>query len=397
MSEPAAPRILLLIAHFLPGIQFGGPVRTVANLLERLGSRFEFHVLTRDRDFGSSTPYEVERDRWLDWRGQARICYAGEAQLTSRALTRLGRELCPDLVYLNSFFHPRFSLLPGQLWRRGAFGDSGLIIAPRGEFAPGAVGQKAWKKRPLILAARALGHYRDVLWQASSPFEAADIRRVMGPRAAVHVAPDLTAAPVHELPERRQPKQAGTLRVLFLGRISRMKNLLFLMDCLDELRGRVELTLAGPAEDSAYWVLCRKRAARLPDSVQVRMPGVVDPEGIPALMRAHDLLFQPSLGENFGHTILEALVHGCPVLVSDRTPWRGLASRQAGWDLPLEEASAFRQRLQWLLEQDEQGWEPWSHGARRLGLAQQQSDEILRQNEELFLQALRRPASRKRP
>ena len=37
MADPSPPRVLLLIAHFLPGMRFGGPVRTVTNLLERLG------------------------------------------------------------------------------------------------------------------------------------------------------------------------------------------------------------------------------------------------------------------------------------------------------------------------------------------------------------------------
>jgi glycosyltransferase involved in cell wall biosynthesis len=252
MSEPSAPRVLLLIAHFLPGVRFGGPVRTVANMLERLGGSFRFHVLTRNCDFQSQVPYRLESNRWLDWHDHAQVYYADDDHVTPQALARLGRELCPDVVYLNSFFHPRFSLLPYQLWRNNAFGPAGLVIAPRGEFAQDAVKQKAWKKRPLILAQRMLRRYREVLWQASSPFEAADIHKVMGQSADVHVAPDLAAAPIQWLPERLRRKQAGDLRVLFLGRISRMKNLLFLMDCLDGLQGRVELTLAGPAEDSAY-------------------------------------------------------------------------------------------------------------------------------------------------
>jgi glycosyltransferase involved in cell wall biosynthesis len=53
-------------------------------------------------------------------------------------------------------------------------------------------------------------------------------------------------------------------------------------------------------------------------------------------------LFLPSLGENFGHVIVEALSAGCPILISDRTPWRGLAERGVGWDLPLEDPAGFR-------------------------------------------------------
>ena len=44
----------------------------------------------------------------------------------------------------------------------------------------------------------------------------------------------------------------------------------------------------------------------------------------------------PTLGENFGHVIVEAWTAGCPVLVSDRTPWRQLASHGVGWDVALD-------------------------------------------------------------
>jgi hypothetical protein len=37
---------------------------------------------------------------------------------------------------------------------------------------------------------------------------------------------------------------------------------------------------------------------------------------------------------------------GCPVLVSDKTPWRGLEKYGAGWDIPLEEPSRFRNVLE---------------------------------------------------
>jgi hypothetical protein len=35
---------------------------------------------------------------------------------------------------------------------------------------------------------------------------------------------------------------------------------------------------------------------------------------------------------------VEAWSAGCPVLVSDRTPWRALAADGVGWDVPLERA-----------------------------------------------------------
>jgi hypothetical protein len=38
----------------------------------------------------------------------------------------------------------------------------------------------------------------------------------------------------------------------------------------------------------------------------------------------YDLFLFPTLGENYGHVISEALASGCPVVISDQTPWRNL-------------------------------------------------------------------------
>jgi len=379
--------VLLLIPHFLPGSRFGGPVRTVGNLLALLGDLFDFHVLTRDRDFQSEQPYPLPANRWLDWCGLARVRYADSAGLKSQALKELGRELRPDLLYLNSFFHPRFSLLPYQLWRRGAFGGAPLVLAPRGEFAPSALAQKALKKRLFLAAARWTGGYQEALWQASSAFEAEDICRVMGVGARIQVAPNLGMQPV-DPPPREKVKEPGCLRLVFLGRISPMKNLDFLLNCLPGLPGRIELSVAGPAEDRQYLARCTRIAATLPVSVTVRFLGAVPPQETPRLLRNHDLLFQPSLGENFGHAILEALQLGLPVLTSDRTPWRGLEAQRAGWDLPLEQPERFREVLRKLLPQNESDWSTWSAGAGLLGLAHCRDEQALRLNVDLFQRAM---------
>src|SRR5262249_1911514 len=50
----------------------------------------------------------------------------------------------------------------------------------------------------------------------------------------------------------------------------------------------------------------------------------------------YDVMILPTLGENFGHVVVEAWAAGCPVLISDRTPWRQLTSRGLGWDVPLD-------------------------------------------------------------
>ena len=57
-------------------------------------------------------------------------------------------------------------------------------------------------------------------------------------------------------------------------------------------------------------------------------------------MNYHVFLF-PTLGENYGHVIHEALSAGCPCVISDQTPWQNLEKNQAGFVFPLDRKDRF--------------------------------------------------------
>ena len=58
-------RVLVTIGSYLPGYKAGGPIRSVANLIDALGNDFEFHVVTSDRDLGEEKPYDnIIRGLW---------------------------------------------------------------------------------------------------------------------------------------------------------------------------------------------------------------------------------------------------------------------------------------------------------------------------------------------
>ena len=55
--ETSLPRILVLIEYYLPGHKSGGPVRTVANMVDQLSDHSSFWIVTRDHDFLDQAPY----------------------------------------------------------------------------------------------------------------------------------------------------------------------------------------------------------------------------------------------------------------------------------------------------------------------------------------------------
>ncbi len=128
---------------------------------------------------------------------------------------------------------------------------------------------------------------------------------------------------------------------VFIARIVAIKNLLFLLKVLQQVKAQVELTIVGPIEDEQYWEVCKQLIAQLPPQIRVQSVGAKNNDAIPGMLQAHHLFVLPTTGENFGHSIFEAFLAGRPVLISDQTPWRKLEHKQIGWDLPLSNPGAF--------------------------------------------------------
>jgi glycosyltransferase involved in cell wall biosynthesis len=237
-------------------------------------------------------------------------------------------------------------------------------VAPRGELSPGAFHLKRLKKWSYLNGARTLGLHRGVEWQATSAEEADDIKAAVGRDAVVHVASNAFTPICAALPPKRHVKTSGRARLLYLSRITSKKNLAFLLGLLDRVRDHVELTIVGVVDDDEYWRRCREIISRLPPSREVHYDGQRPHEQVVDVLAGHDFFVMPTLGENFGHAIVEALQAGVPVVVSDRTPWRQLESAQCGWDLPLD-ADAWVRVLDECVAMDADTHESLRLGARR--------------------------------
>jgi glycosyltransferase involved in cell wall biosynthesis len=381
--------ILVVTDYYLPGYKGGGPIRTLVNLIDRLGGEFAFSVLARDRDLGSREPYpDVVYGRWATV-GAARVRYLAPAELRPLAWARLLRELDYDLLYLNSFF-ASLSARTMLLRRAGLVPRRRLLLAPRGEFNPGALKLKSGRKQLYLALAKTLGVYADVLWQASSAAERATILREF-PAAADRcmIAPNLlSAAPLDQPAPAEPPTADGRTRLVFLSRITPMKNLDFALRLLAGVSAEVDFDIYGPLEDGRYWEGCRALIAALPSNVRVEYRGEVHPAQVAATLAGYHALLLPTRGENFGHAIWEALAAGCPALISDQTPWNDLEKHGAGWALPLNAPERFAAALEEIISADAAARQEWSRRAREYAARTAHDDTTLQANRRLLCRAL---------
>lgn len=383
-------RILLPRNFYLPGYLAGGPVRSIAGLVETLGDEFEMLVVTSDRDFTAPSPYkDVQLDAWNKV-GKAYVYYMRRRSQTIRGMVRLLRETPHDLLYLNSFFNPLFSIIPLMAMRLGLAPKRPVLIAPRGEFTTGAYRLKSWKKRPFTSISKLLRLHRDVRWHASTDQEADDIRRVLGvPDAQIAVARNLVAPAraVTSSARNARPKDA-TLRVCFLSRIAPMKNLDFALRVLTQVKIPVLFSIYGPKQDPAYWHECERLISAMPSNVEVRYEGAIANEQVQQTIARHDVFFLPTRGENFGHVFLEAWSAGVPILISDQTPWKQLEEQGIGWDLALEDEQQYVGVLEALAKLSRDAHEEFGVRCRKFAARHVHDQVAIAANRRMFLEAL---------
>src|SRR5690606_34850278 len=106
-------------------------------------------------------------------------------------------------------------------------------------------------------------------------------------------------------------------------------------------RFTLEVSFIGSVYDEDYFSECKKIVAFLPANVTVTFQGSMSPDSIRAQFAEAHLFFLPTLGENYGHAIIESLLNGLPVLISDKTPWKNLEIDGLGADLSLNDESGF--------------------------------------------------------
>ncbi|MBP9727404.1 MAG: glycosyltransferase [Gammaproteobacteria bacterium] len=343
------PVILVFLGNYLPGFKSGGPLRTIVNLVDNLSDEFEFLIITSDRDLGETSAYPfILLNEWQDV-GRAKVYYISPDKMSICNFVNIIKSTPHDLLYFNSFFNPNFTIKPLIANRFFNPNQQQVIVAPRGEFSSGALSLKSTKKYIYLMCSKLLGLYRNVIFQASTVHEEKDIIKTLKyPSSRIKIAIDLPEkAASNPTPIKKTITNINTdvLSVVFLSRISPMKNLDFAIQILNCVDVPLVFDIYGPLEDLAYWLKCQALIEQLPKNVKVNYCGSVEPSNVKGIFSRYDLFLFPTLGENYGHVIAESLSVGTPVLLSDQTPWRNLEADGLGWDLPLHQPNAFVDKI----------------------------------------------------
>ncbi|MFN8155138.1 MAG: glycosyltransferase [Bacteroidia bacterium] len=377
-------KILVFVDWYLPGYKAGGPIRSVANMCSRLKDDYHFRIVTSNTDLHETVPYSnVKSNSWTKGPDGTEVLYLSSEKQTQQEIKRIITEERADVIYINSVFSKPFAILP-LLIRKKYFASRKVVLAPRGMLGQGALNIKPLKKKVFLTYAKLTGLYRNIRWHASSESEVREIKRVFGESANALVGMNLSSPrTIHFTPRE---KRTGDLRIVFLSRISYKKNLEGALKVIAAMPDKLTVTfdIFGPVEEPEYWQRCSALMTTMPAHVRVSYKGALANEQVEETLRSYHLSILLTFNENFGHSIVESLAAGCPVLLSDQTPWKNLAARKAGWEYPNMETENILQALITAAEMNQETFDQWSKGAVVMADQIINNPESIQQHHQLF-------------
>jgi glycosyltransferase involved in cell wall biosynthesis len=291
-------KILHVVPTYLPARRYGGPIVAVHGLCRALVRRgHDVTVFTTNVDGDSQSDVPLDRDVVLDG---VRVRYFESSfrrLYVSPSMRAALRDLDVDLVHNHSIF-----LWPTLAAARAAAKQHvPYVISPRGMLVRDLIARKsrivkgAWIR---LIERRNFANAAAIHF--TSQREADDARATGIPIPRSFVVPngvDLIDRPA-------VPRDANT--VVYLGRINWKKGL----DRLIASTPRdAKLIIAGNDEEN----LTPKLRALRPD---VEFPGPLYDEAKWDLLARAAAFVLPSLSENFGNVVVEAMMMATPVIVS---------------------------------------------------------------------------------
>lgn len=339
-------RVLIIMGGFFPGQKYGGPPVSIDNLTSLIDDH-QFYIITSNHDLGDSEKYRGISNGWNKRKENLMVKYVSDKEYGYKCFESSIMDINPDLIYLQGLFQR--CVLPTLILAQK--NKIPVLLAPRGELCEGAF-KKKYKKVPYLCFLRIAGLTRRISYQSTSEEESRAIVKHLG--ATTENIFFLNNIP--SIPDKKEDslisKESGSLRLVFVSRIVAKKNLLFAIRSLDGITGNILFSIFGPIEDAVYWSQCQKEISRLHPNISVEYNGVLSHDRVQKMLSSYHAFLFPTLSENYGHVIVEAMLSGCIPVISDQTPWCDVNDFRCGWALPLSTVDTFKNAIQELVNMD---------------------------------------------
>ncbi len=217
-----------------------------------------------------------------------------------------------DEVWVHSMWTPGVMMAACAALRLGRR----LVRMPHGCMDPVKLRHHGWKKWIVAPIERRLFRCASVVVATEKSEEEWIKAFVVSPRK-IEMVPLGSPSALEGYFDATLPRGDGRLSLLYIGRLTPLKGVRYLLEAMPPSS---KLVVIG--KDEGELKICRRIAAER--SLDVDFRGVVSEEEKEKAYAECDVLVLPTLSENFGLVVAEALSHGKRVITTDGAPaWEG--------------------------------------------------------------------------
>jgi glycosyltransferase involved in cell wall biosynthesis len=366
--------VFISIPWFLPAYKAGGPIQSIANLVNNYTEDITYYIFCSNKDLNNETNISKPFNEWVVYNKHTYVWYdTGFA--TKNNLLLENKKLQPDVFYIIGLFDWNYNIIPlmyGRAKKR--------ILSVRGMLHPGALSQKSIKKKIFLAFLKLMKIKNNISFHATNIEEANYITNIFGTNSKVSVAGNFSKTIQHKNLLR---KEINFLKLITIALISPMKNHLLVLQALANCTANIEYNIYGPIKDPEYLELCKKQMALLPSNIRVQYHGEINPTEVENMLTQSHVFIMPSKSENFGHALVEALSSGKPIITSNATPWNNLLDNKAGINCN-EDVRSINNAINFFAEMNAETYEQFSNGAVAYALTKNDKEALHLQYQQMF-------------
>ncbi len=327
-------KILQVVPYLYPALSYGGPAVLVYQLAKELSKRYELSIYTTDafdekRRLRPSDIKEDPRYFSVTYSKNLSNCMAYKHKIffsPSMIYTFWKKKDEVDLVHLHDFFviHQIIITHICRLLRKPYY------LSPHGTLDPTRLREKRLLKRLFMVSFgnKLLNGAEMVI--ATSEREKNHLKKLTNTKIEVVYNGVRLRRKTEE--HRKPPKAAykkNTLRLLYLGRLHKLKGLDTLLLAVHRLKtSKIQVNIVGP--DDGY----RGKLEELVNKKKVKgikfLGPIYDDNRKEGLFDSTDIFVYPSKSEGFSISILEAMSYGKPVIISEACNFSEIEKEEAG-------------------------------------------------------------------
>lgn len=346
---------------YYPAFKAGGPITSIYNLVKLLKDDYNFHIVTGDKDLGSNESLEgIEINQWVKGKNGEYILYLPDGKLNRPKFNNIIELTNPNILFLNSLFSVNFTIKP-LLFSRNL--DVPVYLSPRGMLHPQAFSQKKFKKSLFVRLLQLYPAYRRVKMLATNKTEQSHIIAASF-KNKVHIVPNIPDLELLEKPAKTEKRPI----IAIVSRVAEEKNSLFAIEVLNKMKTKVTVHWIGDSVNPDYFQHFKQQVGLLPTSIDFEFHGGQSKRFIHQILDESSFFFLPTLGENFGHAIFEALAAGCPSVIGENTPFRQIEDYKCGALVNLKDVKNTAEILDQHISMPLENFKTYSLNAQRFAL-----------------------------